>query len=181
MPRDLPGAREAVKARAELELRAALAGSGRIDAALRRCCYRNPAFFLGLFSGAVSERFGEGCDIREITAFVARIREARGPDAGGFPSREAEACIRAMLGDGFMSDQFDPSAVSIPEIVIVVMARLLAEWQPDADEVAALMARSEAFIAERGRLLAEQEDLWFAAGMADSPFVMLGGEGGAEG
>lgn len=174
----LPGqhrTRTAVKARAVRELRAALTGQGRIDAALRACCYRSPIFFAGLFHESMTERFGEACDIRQITAFVARIRDARGPEAAGFPSREAEALIRAMLGDALMSEQLDPHAVSYPEIAIAVMIRLLAEWQPSTGEVTALMARSEAFATERGRqpLLAEQEDLWFAAGMPDSPFAAL--------
>jgi hypothetical protein len=142
-------------------------------------------FFVGLFHESMVERFGKDCDIREITAFVARIRDARGAEAAGFPSREAEAYIRAMLGDGLMSEQLDPYAVSYPEIAIAVMTRLLDEWQPSASEVTALMARSEAFAAERGRqpLLAEQENLWFAAGMPDSPFATLNesaGDGEAE-
>jgi hypothetical protein len=138
----------AVRARAVLDLRAALTGQGRVDAALRACCYRNPIFFAGLFHESMAERFGAACDIREITASVARIRAARGPEAAGFPSREAEAFIRAMLGDALMSEQLDPYAVSYPEIAIAVMTRLVGEWQPSTSEVTALMARSEAFAAE---------------------------------
>lgn len=180
----LPRTRAAVKALAVRELRAALTGPGRVDAALRACCYRSPLFFAGLFHESMIERFGKDCDIRKITAFVARIRDASGPEAG-FPSREAEAYIRAMLGDGLMAEQLDPYAVAYPEIAIAVITRLLAEWQPSADEVTALLARSEAFAAERGRqpLLAEVENLWFAAGMPDSPFATLNepsGDGEAE-
>jgi hypothetical protein len=145
----LPGRRSAVKARAERDLRAALTGSGPLGAALRTCCYRNPMFFVGLFHEAVVEWFGVGCDVREVTAFVARVRAARGPEAGGFPSREAEAYIRAMLGDGLMSEQLDPYAVSFPEITIAVLGRLLAEWQPGGEEVAALLDRAGVFAAER--------------------------------
>lgn len=60
------GTRMAVKARAVQELRAALTGSGRVDAALRACCYRNPMFFVALFHKSMVERFGEHGDIRRL-------------------------------------------------------------------------------------------------------------------
>lgn len=129
------------------QLLAALTGTGQVHAALRACCYRNPMFFAGLFHESMAERFGEACGICRIAAFVARIHDARGPRGCRVPSREAEALIRAMLGDGLVSEQVDPYTVSYPEIAIAVMTRLLAEWQPNVGEVTALMARSEAFAA----------------------------------
>lgn len=80
-----------------------------------------------------------------------------------------------MIGDSLMSDQFDPRAVSYPEIAIALMIRLFAEWQPGAAEVTTLITRSEAFAAEKGWLpgLVEQENLWFSAGLPDSPFATL--------
>lgn len=176
MPFRRPETREAVKARAVRELRAALMGSGQVHAALRACCYRNPIFFAALFHEAMVERFGEDGDIREITAFVARVRGERGSAAAGFPSREAEAIIRVTLGDSLLNDQLDPNAVSYPEIGIAVISRLIDDWQASGDKVAALMARSEALSAEKERqsLPAECENLWFAAGMPDSPFAKLG-------
>lgn len=155
-------------------LRLALTGSGRVDAALRACAYRNPIFFSVLFHESMTELFSKDGDIREITAFVARVRAARGPTAA-FPSREAEGVLRAILGEAMMIGQADPHAVSYLEIAIALMTELFAEWQPTADEVAALMSRSETVAAEKGGqpLVAEHEDRWFAAGMPDSPFAAL--------
>lgn len=172
---NLPGGRKEVKARAVRELRAALMNGGPVAAALRACCYRHPIFFTMLFRESLADRFRIDRDVREITAFVARVREARGSAAAGFPSREAEGIIRAILGDALMEGQVDPYAFSYPEIGIALMTRLFAEWQPSADQVDALISRSEALTAEKARLalLAEREDLWFAAGMPDSPFATL--------
>lgn len=80
-----------------------------------------------------------------------------------------------MLGDSLMSDQLDPSAVSYAEIAIALLIPLFAEWQPSADEVAALISSSETFAATQGRLpvIAEQQNIWFAVGMPDSPFATL--------
>jgi hypothetical protein len=63
-------------------------------------------FAVALFTESMRHRFGLNPDIRIITSFVASIAETRvtgGEGAKvGFPCREAEALIRAALGEVFL-------------------------------------------------------------------------------
>jgi hypothetical protein len=160
-------------------LRNAVALGREINEPLRACWYRDTAFATALLVVSLGQRFGPSSDIRLITAFVARIRAARGGPTGAFPSREAEALIRGYLGELAMLDHVDPAKFSYAELGIATLGRLLEEWRPSPEEVDDLFARAGAVrweMAERFPQIAEAEDDWFASGMPDSPFATLGGE-----
>jgi hypothetical protein len=155
-------------------LRAALIGGAGVGEALRLCCYRHPSFMSTLLTESVRERFGPNCDIRDITRFVARVAAGRDPAQLGFPRREAEAVIRAVLGELNFLDEVDPAQFSYIEIGIAVMTQLFAEWRPDPVEMASLFARAEAVLAEARAMspvMDEVERDWQASDMPNSPFA----------
>jgi hypothetical protein len=167
-------AREQVKAEAAAGLRVALLSIHSVGDAVRACWYRNPSFASALMVESLRLRFGEGCDVRLITAFVARIRAAQGGPPGAFPSREAEALIRAYLGELALLDAVDPATFSYPDLGIAVLDRLFEEWQPTAAEVSDLFDRTAAVQHQMTVLLPElelAEEGWFAAGLPDSPLA----------
>jgi hypothetical protein len=108
-----------------------------------------------------------------ITGFVSRVRSAQ-PTALGFPSREAEALIRASLGESALFEEVHPGEFSYPEIAIAVLARLFEEWRPAHAEVATLLERVKKVVLTACGIapeLGSAEDDWFAAGMHESPFA----------
>lgn len=115
-------------------------------------------------------------DIREITKFVARVRQGL-PDAGvGFPSRQAEAIIRGSLGEVAFMDHVHTRDVSYPEIGIAVLGRLVGEWQPGPAEVDAMFRQVGEVLGEAPQImpdLAQIEAHWFESGMDRSPFAVL--------
>lgn len=177
----LSDGQQAAKVQAIADLRAALLAWTDLPAALRSCCYRNPVYFALLFCGFMDQRFRRDADIREITAFVARIRRWRSSAGQEFPSREAEALIRLGLGDPAMAGLVDPYVFSYLEIELTVLGCLFTEWRPDPDQLAASFARADELLAERANLpqIAEAESRWFAAGFSQSPFANFEAPGGA--
>jgi len=170
--------REQVKAEAVAAFRRALVNGERVGDALRACWYRNPAFSSALMEQALRLRFGPGCDVRLITTFVARIRASRGGPTGGFPSREAEAIIRAYLGEVAFFDAVDPGQVNYVELAITILGRLFLEWAPGTAEVDDLFERAATVRREMdgvSPLVAQREEDWFEAGMPESPFAAPGG------
>jgi hypothetical protein len=120
--------REAVEAEGVAALRAALMAGSRVAEAFRWCWYRHPMFAAVLFTESARRRFGCPPDIRAITAFLAGIRATRDKASGpGFPSREAEALIRAVLGEMFLLESVPPSDFSYPEMGIAVLVGLYRE------------------------------------------------------
>ena len=170
--------RHAVKADAVAGLRNALVSGAGIADSVRACWYRHPLFASTLMSESLRLRYSPGCDIRLVTAFVARIRNSCGGPPGGFPSREAEAVIRACLGEVAMLDAVPPAQFSYPEIGIAILSQLLTEWRPGRDEVLGWFEQVEAameMMIEGFPALGRDEDDWFAAAMHQSPFAMLFG------
>ena len=171
--------RKQVQEEAVGALHNALAVGQEFSEALRGCWYRDTAFATALLVVSLGQRFGPGSDIRLITAFVARIRAARGGPTGAFPSREAEALIRGYLGEVAMLDHVDPAKFSYAELGIAILGRLFEEWRPSPDEVGDLFARTNAVrreMADSFPQIAQAEDDWFASGMPDSPFATFSGE-----
>jgi tetratricopeptide (TPR) repeat protein len=122
-------------------LRAALAtGSGSADS-LRYAFQHDLEFSLNLFCAVVDRRFGEGSDIRDITALTARLRAER----PGFPALEAEQVIRWVLGEERLGTEIDWAAQKYTEVFVAVLAQLLDDWRP-----------SEAELDELFRLTSEQ-------------------------
>lgn len=163
-----------VQADAIRALRKALLHGDGVADSLRGCWYRSPVFASTLFTESVRQRFGKGCDVRVITRFVSRIRSAHPVGGLNFPSREAEALIRAALGEPAMFAEVHPGEFSYPEIGIAILARLFEEWQPGRAEVESLFDRVEgvALAARRqSPKLGPAEEDWFAAGMHESPFA----------
>jgi hypothetical protein len=155
-------------------LRAALIDGAGVGDALRLCCYRYPSFISTLLTESVRERFGPNCDIRDITRFVARVAAGRDPGQLGFPRREAEAVMRALLGELKFLDEVDPGRFSYPEIGIAVLTQLFAEWRPGLVEVAALFGRTEAVLEEARAMSPVMDEVdrdWRAGDMPDSPFA----------
>jgi hypothetical protein len=134
-------------------------------------------FASALFTESVRYRFGLRPDIREITSFLAGIRMTRtGGQVSGFPMREAEALIRAVLGEMLMLETVDADVFSLPEIAISVMDGLFLEGLLSPVEWESLLWRAEQVLEEGLKVapqLAVAEDDWFAAGMANSPFVSI--------
>jgi hypothetical protein len=155
-------------------LRLALVGESGVGDALRVCWYRDPAFSSALMGESLRLRFRPGCDVRLITAFVARIRASRDVPAGAFPSREVEAVIRGNLGELALLEAVDPARFSYPELGIAVLGRLFEEWRPSPGEVDDLFGRAlwvRHDMAEGSALVAEAEERWYESGMPDSPFA----------
>jgi len=172
--------RDSVKAGAVAALRAALIDGEGVAEALRGCWYRNPLFASTLLSESVRLRFARDCDVRLITGFIARIRSSRRAVPLGFPSREAEALIRACLGEVALLEAVDPSVLSYPELGIAILGRLFEEWRPGGAEVRSLFQQVDAALPAMHELfpgLGPGEEDWFAAGMHESPFAALVGEG----
>jgi len=166
--------REHLEAQAVDALRLALASGQGVGEALRTCWFRHPAFASALMEESLRLRFGPGCDVRLITAFIARLRVFRGGPPGGFPSREAGALIRTCLGELALLDAVDPSRFSYAEIGVAVLGRLFEEWRPRPEQVDDLFASAEAVqreVVDGSPLVARAVDDWFAAGMPDSPFA----------
>lgn len=161
---------EEVKSAAIDGLREALAAGAGVPEALRACWYRNPSFSAVLFAEAVRHFFGAAADIRAVTRMVSRIR----PGEPGFPRREVEAVIRAVLGETMFFDFVHPGQFSYPEIGIAVLDTLFREWQPGDAEIGSLFRRVQEVQAAVSGLspeLVPAEKEWFAAGMHESPFA----------
>lgn len=153
---------------------ALLAGAGVADA-LRACWYGHPLFASALLGESVRLRFDRDADIRLVTRFVSRIRQSRRIDDSGSPSREAEAVVRACLGEVELLEAVDPSVFSYQELGIAICTRLFEEWQPGRAEVESLLGQVESALlamSEVSPVLQAQEDAWFAAGMHLSPFAL---------
>lgn len=170
---------EEVKAAAVAGLRTALTSAAGVPEALRASWYRNPAFSSALFIEAVRRFFGAAPDIRAITGLVSRIR----PGEPGFPRREAEAVIRAALGETMFFDSVHPAQFSYPEMGIAVLDRLFLEWRPSGAEIGSMFRRAQEMQAAAREVspeLAPAEDDWFAAGMHESPFAFPADAGPAQ-
>ena len=168
-----------VKTEAVARLRAALAAGEGVTEAVRACWYCHPLFASVLMSESLRLVFGTGCDIRLVTAFVVRVREAEGGVPGGFPSREAEALIRACLGEVALLEAVHPGEVSYPELGIAILSMLFREWRPGPAEVASWFGHVESALQammEGAPGLGTGEEDWFAAGMHQSPFAVLPGD-----
>jgi hypothetical protein len=155
-------------------LQLALVSDHGVGDALRVCWHQDPAFSSALMEESVRLRFGTGCNVRLITAFVARIRTSRDGPAGAFPSREAEALIRANLGELALLDAVDPARFNYPELGITIMGKLFEEWRPSPREVEDLFEYAKAIrrqMTEVSPLVALGEEGWIAAGMPGSPFA----------
>ncbi len=127
-----------------------------------------------LMEEALRLRFGPDCNVRLITAFVARIRDSRGDPPGGFPSRETEALIRANLGELALLDAVDPGRLSYAEFGVAILDNLFQEWRPDPAAAADLFERAGKVrreMDEGSPLVAQAEEEWFEGGMPDSPFA----------
>lgn len=168
--------RELIKEEAVAELRAALVRGTGVDSAVRGCFYRHPLFAVILMGESLRLLFGVGGDLRRVTAFVGRIRRVQGREPGAFPSREAEALVRACLGERAMLDAVQPSHLNYPELGIAIMTQLFDEWRPDLPHIQEIFERTEhaldlavAYFPE----LAPAEADWYAAGMPSSPFAVL--------
>jgi hypothetical protein len=169
--------RDAVKAEALARVRAALVTGEGIGAALRWCWYRNPLFAATLFTEAVRTRFGRDCDVRDLTRFIARHCPAGPAGSAGFPAREAEALMRAALGEAALFSEVDPGHFSYPEICITLTGALLREWRPGPEEAGRHLDRVADTVRAAHDLspgLAPAEEDWFAASMHDSPFARWG-------
>jgi hypothetical protein len=172
--------REAVEAEGVAALRAALMAGSRVAEAFRWCWYRHPMFAAVLFTESARRRFGCPPDIRAITAFLAGIRATRDKASGpGFPSREAEALIRAVLGEMFLLESVPPSDFSYPEMGIAVLVGLYREGSFSRAGWDELLRETQMVVADgrrRAPELAMAEDDWYAVGLHDSPFAILGDE-----
>jgi hypothetical protein len=165
---------EAIGQDAVAVLRVALVCGLDISGALRRCWYQNLMFGIAVFIEAVRMRFQVGCDIRLLTAFIARHWPVGGSRGPAFPAREAEALMRFALGEASFVDEVDPARFNYPEICISLLEALFQDWQPGADEVAELVARAEAAVAAGHDIwpeIRDAEDAWLAMGMHESPFA----------
>ena len=165
---------ELVRTQAVTVLRAALLSRQGVADALRACWYRHPLFASTLMSESLRLRFPPGCDLRLVTAFVARVRAGQGGAAGGFPGREAEAVIRACLGETALLESVHPGQFSYPELGIAILGRLFAEWHPDNAQLREWfehVGRATVAMRENSPALAGGEADWYAAGMHQSPFA----------
>src|ERR1700677_4652341 len=81
---------------------------------IRRLKRREPSSgpypFSAVFADAVRGYFGTSTDIRAVTGLVGRIR----PGDQGSPRREAEAAIRALLGEAVSFDYAQSGAGQLP-------------------------------------------------------------------
>lgn len=166
---------EALKSGAVSGLHQALIAGQGVPEAVRRCCYEHPAFFSALFTEAVRRWFRADGDLREITAFVTWVAAAQ--DAGDlwFPRREAEAVIRAVLGEVAYFDYVHPGQFSYAEIAVAVLSGLFAEHRPNAEEAGRLLVNAEQAVAvglEAVPGAAAVEEEWFREGMHLSPFAV---------
>lgn len=169
--------REDVKAEAVAGLRLALMSELDVSGALRRCWYRNPMFTGMLFIASVGRRFGSRPDIRIITSFLAGIRRNREEASlPGFPCREAEALVRAALGETQFLEAVSQGNVLYPEIGIAVLEEIFRERSFGPDEWESLLNRAKLALDEGSQSIPAMnlaEDDWFASGIHDSPFAML--------
>jgi hypothetical protein len=95
------------------------------------------------------------------------------------PSREAEALIRACLGEVELLDAVQPSEFSYPEIGIAIVSRLYDEWQPSLPQIYDIFQQTEDALQVALRHIPELvpgEEDWFAAGMPTSPFAAFLGD-----
>ena len=102
-------------------------------------------FCCALVQESVRQRFGDDCDLREVTAFVARaaaLAKQDGPPA--FPPREAEAVIRMSLGEPELLNVVDVTAFDMGVVVVGVLGGLFAQWDLSESELDDLLARAAA-------------------------------------
>lgn len=167
----LESERDAIKADALSVLRTALVAGDGIGEALRWCWYRNPAFSATLFTETVRTRFRRDCDVKDLTSFIARHRPQ---GSSCFPVREAEALMRAALGEVMFFDEVHPGRFSYPEIGIALLGALFGECRPGRAEIDDLIGQVKGTMQTAqeftpGLRLAEED--WFAAEMHESPFT----------
>jgi hypothetical protein len=172
--------RDADKDDAVGRLRSALVSGQGVDDAMRWCWYQNPLFSSALLSESLREWFGAGCDIQVITRFIERVKHSHPAGMVSFPGREAEALIRASLGDHALLQEVSADGMNFPEIAISLLSRLFREWRPTSREVDLLFGQaqeiSDALWATSPSLLDDERN-WFEAGMHRSPFAYpLSGE-----
>jgi len=154
-------------------LRGALLSGEGLSGSLRACWYRHPLFASTLMSESLRLYFLPVCDLRLITAFIARVQSAIRGVPGTFPSREAEAVISACLGELRLLDKVHPSRFSYPEIGIAILGQLFDEWRLDSGESRQLFVHVEQATNVRLEAFPELEsgEEWFALRMHQSPFV----------
>jgi hypothetical protein len=173
---------DVIKAEAVSGLRAALLEGAGVPDAVRQCYYRHPIFAATLFTQAVRQWFGLGCDVRDITQFISRTSREGVSPYGSLPRREAEALVRAALGEVALLEDVDPKVFNYPEIGIAVLGQLFSEWRPGSRDVEALFERAASVSAEACAIspqLVPAEANWFAERMHYSPFA-FSVTGGAE-
>jgi cytochrome c-type biogenesis protein CcmH/NrfG len=172
LPQPARCARPAAEA-AEQALRNAVLARTAVGSAVRCCFYQNPVFTIGLFVEMTRRRFGTGYDAGSVARFVAGVHEHSTQSfPEGFPRREAEALVRAVLGEvAFLASrpQLDEG-----EVCITLLDAMLAGWQPGEAELDSMFDAVRALTAEgRGAFagLRSAEDWWFAHGVPGLPFA----------
>lgn len=166
--------RQSFKAQAVADLLAALLSGDGVAGALRACWYRHPLFASTLMSESMRRQYPPGCDLRLVTAFVSRIRARQQAVPCSFPSREAEAVIRACLGELNLLEEVHPARFNYPEIGIAILGELFDEWCPEAEELAEWfqhVERATRAMREAFPDLESGEADWFSIEMHRSPFA----------
>lgn len=97
------------------------------------------------FDIAIRRLFAPGADLAEISAFVAAIREAFGPDV---PSLETEALIRHILGDDVEIDDIPPRTRTLA--MVLVLGAVADYLKRDVNEVDAVLLEAEQLVFDRG-------------------------------
>lgn len=98
-----------------------------------------------VFGLAVHRRFQAGGDIREVAAFVRDAR-AELDEGDDIPPMEAEALVRAALGESELAKNIEPD-VAVP-VQIVLAVKMLRDGNLSTDEVDKVLAEAAA-LAER--------------------------------
>jgi tetratricopeptide (TPR) repeat protein len=129
-------------------LRAHLLSQAGLIPAIDAVFAEDPGFCSALLTETVRQRFAEDCDIRDVTAFVARAAaRAQRDGPAAFRSREAEAVIRIALGESELMDELDITGFDLAAVVTGALAEAFAEWQPLAIDLDDLLARAGAVAA----------------------------------
>lgn len=124
-------------------LRAQILGPASLVSALEATFSADPGFCCAMVQESVRQRFGAGCDIRDVTGFVARAAALAKQDGpAGFPRREAEAVIRMSLGEPELLNALDLPGLDMGVVVVGVLAGLFAEWELSESELDVLLVRA---------------------------------------
>lgn len=126
------------------QLRRALISGGDVSGASRNLRIHNLLFLAALTSAVFKVRYAPGSGL-DLPAFIGRVADAC-DESGAVPAGQGEAYVRAVV-DPAAADLslLDPGAVL--ETQLACSVALFKEWQPTADEVAALFAEAEASVA----------------------------------